>query len=97
LLAGLAGVMTASRIGVGSANLGMGFEFDVITAVVVGGTSIFGGIGTIQGTILGALIIGVITNGMIIVNLQSFWQQLAKGLILIIAVGAETVRHRKEQ
>jgi ribose transport system permease protein len=81
--------------GLGAGNLGTGLEFDVITAVVVGGTSIFGGIGSLQRTILGALIIGVVTNGMIIINLNSFYQMIAKGLILILAVGAETVRHKK--
>jgi ribose transport system permease protein len=94
-LSGLGGVISASRIGVGTGNLGTGLEFDVITAVVVGGTSIFGGIGSLQRTILGALIIGVVTNGMIIINLNSFYQMIAKGLILILAVGAETVRHKK--
>ena len=94
-LSGLGGVISASRIGVGTGNLGTGLEFDVITAVVVGGTSIFGGIGNLQRTILGALIIGVVTNGMIIINLNSFYQMIAKGLILIIAVGAETIRHKK--
>lgn len=95
LLSGLGGVISASRIGVGTGNLGTGLEFDVVTAVVVGGTSILGGIGNLQRTILGALIIGVVTNGMIIINLNSFYQMIAKGLILIIAVGAETVRHKK--
>ncbi|MHB1335355.1 MAG: ABC transporter permease [Candidatus Humimicrobiaceae bacterium] len=96
LLTGLAGIMTASRLGIGLPTAGEGFEFDVVIAVVVGGTSIFGGIGTLQGTLLGALIIGVLTNGMIIMNVQSFYQNVAKGLILIIAVGAETIRHKKE-
>ncbi|MCL6087990.1 MAG: ABC transporter permease [Actinobacteria bacterium] len=95
LLAGLGGVISASRIGVGTGNLGTNLEFDVITAVVVGGTSIFGGIGNVQRTILGALIIGVVANGMIIINLNTFYQMIAKGLILIIAVGAETVRHKR--
>ncbi len=94
LLTGLGAFMTSSRMGVGLPSAGEGFEFDVIIAVVVGGTSIFGGIGNIQSTLLGALIIGELTEGMIMVNLHSFYQQLAKGLILIIAVGAETVRHK---
>jgi ribose transport system permease protein len=94
-LAGLAGAMTASRLGAGLPMAGDGIEFDVIIAVVVGGCSIFGGLGTIQGTILGAAIVGVITNGMIMMNIHSFYQMLAKGLLLIIAVGAETIRHRR--
>lgn len=96
MLTGLAGVMTASRLGVGLPTAGEGFEFDVIIAVVVGGTSIFGGIGSIQGTLLGALIIGVLSNGMIILNVHSFYQSVAKGILLIVAVGAETIRHKKE-
>ena len=94
-LAGLAGIMTASRLGTGLSMAGEGIEFDVIIAVVVGGCSIFGGLGTVQGTILGAAIVGVITNGMIMMNLHSFYQMLAKGLLLIVAVGAETIRYEK--
>jgi len=96
-LSGLAGAMTASRLGIGLATAGEGLEFDVIIAVVVGGCSIFGGMGTLQGTILGAAIVGVITNGMIMVNLHSFYQMLAKGLLLIIAVGAETIRSSRTE
>ncbi len=68
---------------------------DVITAVVIGGTSIFGGLGRLGGSLLGVLIIGMITNGMLLLDIHSYWQQVAKGLILIIAVGAET--HQAEE
>jgi ribose/xylose/arabinose/galactoside ABC-type transport system permease subunit len=96
LLAGLAGVIASSKFGAALPNQGMDFEMDVITAVVIGGTSIFGGIGSITGSLLGVMIIGMITNGMLLLEVHSYWQQVAKGLILIIAVGAETLKHMKE-
>jgi len=77
-------------------NQGLNFEMDVITAVVIGGTSIFGGMGSLTGSLLGVLIIGMITNGMLLLDVHSYWQQVAKGLILIIAVGAETLKQKKE-
>lgn len=96
LLAGLAGVIDSSKFGAALPNQGEGFEMDVITAVVIGGTSIFGGIGSITGTLLGVMIIGMITNGMLLLEVQSYWQQVAKGLILIIAVGADTLKQIRE-
>ncbi len=79
LLAGLAAFINASRLGVGIANAGATMDFDAVTAVVLGGTSIQGGSGKIERTILGCIIIGVISNGMMILNVHSFAQQLAKG------------------
>jgi ribose transport system permease protein len=96
LLAGLAGVIDSSKFGAALPNQGGGFEMDVITAVVIGGTSIFGGIGSITGTLLGVMIIGMITNGMLLLEVHSYWQQVAKGLILIIAVGADTLKQMRE-
>jgi ribose transport system permease protein/inositol transport system permease protein len=65
---------------------GMGLELDVIAAVVIGGTSLFGGIGSIFGTVVGALLIGVLRNGLVLMNVSSFVQQIVIGLILIAAV-----------
>jgi ribose transport system permease protein len=96
LLTGLSGVIASSRFGAALPNQGLNFEMDVITAVVIGGTSIFGGMGSLAGTALGVLIIGMITNGMLLLDVHSYWQQVAKGLILIIAVGAETLKQKKE-
>ena len=96
LLAGIAGVIASSRIGAALPNAGVGFEMDVITGVVIGGTSIFGGIGKLEGTLLGVLIIGMITNGMYLLEIHSYWQQVAKGIILIIALGAETIKQRRK-
>ncbi|MCK4823181.1 ABC transporter permease [bacterium] len=96
LLIGISGVMASSRFGAALPNQGLNFEMDVITAVVIGGTSIFGGVGNLGGTLLGVLIIGMITNGMLLLEVHSYWQQVAKGLILILAVGAETIKQIKE-
>jgi len=96
LLVGLSGVVASSRFGAALPNAGLNFEMDVITAVVIGGTSIFGGVGRLGGTLLGVLVIGMITNGMLLLDVHSYWQQVAKGLILIVAVGAETLKQRKE-
>jgi ribose/xylose/arabinose/galactoside ABC-type transport system permease subunit len=97
LLVGLSGVIASSKFGAALPNQGMDFEMDVITAVVIGGTSIFGGIGSITGSLLGVLIIGMITNGMLLLEVHSYWQQVAKGIILIIAVGAETLKQMREE
>ena len=96
LLAGVSGVVASSRFGAALPNQGLNFEIDVITAVVIGGTSIFGGVGGLIGSLLGVLIIGMITNGMLLLEVHSYWQQVAKGLILIIAVGAETLKQKRE-
>jgi ribose transport system permease protein len=96
LLAGLSGVIASSRFGAALPNQGLNFEMDVITAVVIGGTSIFGGMGSLTGSLLGVLIIGMLTNGMLLLDVHSYWQQVAKGLILIIAVGAETLKQKRE-
>ena len=86
ILAGLAGVVLMSRINSGQPAGGVGYEFDAITAVVVGGTSLMGGTGTITGTIIGSLIIGVINNTLNLLNVSSYWQQIIKGLIIAVAV-----------
>ncbi|SDE10496.1 inositol transport system permease protein [Paenibacillus sp. UNCCL117] len=86
LLAGLAGAMLASRISSGQPNSGMGYELDAIAAVVIGGTSLFGGRGSMLGTIVGVLIIGVINNGLNLLDVSSYWQQIIKGVIIAGAV-----------
>ncbi len=65
---------------------GQGYELDAIAAVVIGGTKLTGGVGTIAGTIIGALIIGVMNNGLDLLNVSSYWQQVVKGLIILLAV-----------
>jgi ribose/xylose/arabinose/galactoside ABC-type transport system permease subunit len=85
-LAALAGIILASRITTGQPNAGVAYELDAIAAVVIGGTSLSGGIGSIFGTVLGALIIGVINNGLDLLNITSYYQQIIKGLIIVGAV-----------
>jgi ribose/xylose/arabinose/galactoside ABC-type transport system permease subunit len=85
-LAALAGIILASRITTGQPNAGVAYELDAIAAVVIGGTSLSGGIGTIIGTVLGALIIGVINNGLDLLNITSYYQQIIKGVIIVGAV-----------
>ncbi|WP_345815211.1 ribose ABC transporter permease [Paraburkholderia sp. PREW-6R] len=86
LFAGLAGAMSASRLYGANGNWGSGYELDAIAAVVLGGTSLMGGVGTIWGTVVGALIIGVMNNGLTILGLSSFWQYVAKGAVIVLAV-----------
>ena len=88
-LAGLAGIIQASRISTGQPNAGIAYELDAIAAVVIGGTSLSGGIGGVGGTVLGALIIGVINNGLDLLNVSSYYQQIIKGVIIIGAVALD--------
>ena len=85
-LAAVAGIILASRITTGQPNAGVAYELDAIAAVVIGGTSLSGGIGSIIGTVLGALIIGVINNGLDLLNITSYYQQIIKGVIIVGAV-----------
>ncbi|HEY2083372.1 MAG TPA: ABC transporter permease [Verrucomicrobiae bacterium] len=85
-LAGVAGIVLSSRINSGPPATGAGYELDAIAAVVIGGTSLSGGIGSITGTIVGVLIIGVMNNGLDLLNVSSYWQQIFKGLIIVLAV-----------
>lgn len=84
--AALAGIILASRLGSGSSNSGQGFELDVIAAVVLGGTSLFGGRGSVVGTILGALTVAVIANGLILAHLSPFLTPIVTGSIILVAI-----------
>ena len=93
-LAGLAGVVLASRITTGQPNAGIGYELDAIAAVVIGGTSLSGGTGGVGGAILGALLIGVINNGLDLLDVSSYYQQVVKGVIIVGAVWLDRSKHR---
>jgi inositol transport system permease protein len=93
-MAAIAGVMLMSRMNSGQPAAGVSYEFDAITAVVVGGTSLSGGSGTLVGTIIGAIIVGIINNTLNLLNVNTYWQQIAKGLIILVAVIADVVNKR---
>lgn len=96
LLAGLAGVVLASRMYSGQPTAGTGAEMDAIAAVVVGGTSMSGGSGKIGGTIIGALIIGFLNNGLNLMNVNSFWQYVVKGTVILLAVFIDFLRNKNK-
>ncbi len=86
LFAAIAGVLTATRLASGSSNSGTGFEMEVITAVVLGGTSLLGGRGSIIGSVIGALTMGIIANGLVLLHVDVYWVPIMQGAILIIAI-----------
>ena len=96
VFSGLAGVVIAARLNSAQPALGAGYELDAIAAVVIGGTSLSGGEGTILGTIIGAFIISVLTNGLRILSVPQEWQMVVTGLIVIFAVYADIIRRRNQ-
>ena len=85
-LAAVGGLIVTSRLDAAQPNAGVSYELDSIAAVVIGGTSLSGGKGSIAGTVLGAIIIGVLNNGLVLLNVSPFWQQVVKGLVILLAV-----------
>jgi ribose transport system permease protein len=86
VLAAFAGLVLSARMFSGQPSIGIGYELDAIAACVLGGVSMAGGIGRISGTIFGAIVIGIISNGLNLINVSSFWQLIVKGIIILIAV-----------
>lgn len=95
-LAGIGGIIVTSRLDSAQPNAGFGFELDSIAAVVIGGTSLSGGKGTIMGTVQGALIIGILNNGLVLLNVSPFWQQVIKGFVILLAVVIEKFNSKEE-
>jgi len=86
VFAGAAGVITATRLASGSSNSGTAFELEVITAVVLGGTSLMGGRGSVIGSAIGALTLGIISNGLVLLRVDVYWVPIVQGTILIVAI-----------
>jgi putative xylitol transport system permease protein len=96
LLAGLGGLILTARTSSALPQAGVSYELDAIAAVVIGGTSLSGGVGSIAGTLLGALIIGTINNGLDLLGVSSAYQQIVKGCIIVVAVLLDYSRHSNE-
>ncbi len=92
ILAGASAVLLAARVNSGQPNAGIMYELDAIAAVVVGGTSLFGGKGSVTGTLIGALLIGVLRNGLNLLNVESYLQQVMVGLVILLAVMIDQAR-----
>jgi ribose transport system permease protein len=94
-ICGVAGLLIASRLDSAQPALGQGYELDAIAAVVIGGTSLSGGTGTILGTIIGAFIMSTLTNGLRILSVAQEWQFVVTGVIIILAVYADILRRKR--
>jgi ribose/xylose/arabinose/galactoside ABC-type transport system permease subunit len=86
LLAGVSGVLFTARFGVGQSTAGLGYELDVIAAAVIGGVSLSGGRGTILGAVIGSMLMGILRNGLVLLNVSPYWQQVAIGAVIVLAV-----------
>ena len=95
-LAAVGGLLVTSRLDAAQPNAGTGYELDSIAAVVIGGTSLSGGRGSVLGTVLGAVIIGVLNNGLVLLNVSPFWQQVVKGFVILIAVVIDKANSKNE-
>jgi len=94
LFAAIAGILLASRVYSGQPTSGEGYEGDAIAAAVLGGTSFSGGIGTVGGTIIGALVMGILNNGMNLLGVPFYWQYVIKGIVIILAVYIDTIKEK---
>ena len=95
-LAALGGIIVTARLDSAQPNAGISYELDAIAAVVIGGTSLSGGKGSIWGTVMGAIIIGVLNNGLVLLNVSPFWQQVVKGTVILLAVIIDKAGEKKE-
>ena len=94
--AGLAGLVLLSRVNSGMGNAGLGYEFKVITCVVLGGVSVSGGSGRMSGVVAGTFIISALNNGMVLINLNSWVQNIVLGIVLVLAVGFDCYQKKRQ-
>lgn len=92
---GIAGILIAARLDSAQPQIGTGYELQAIAAVIIGGTSLLGGRGTVLGTVIGALIMGVLVNGLRIMSIQSEWQNIVTGIVVLVAVFFDSLRNRR--
>lgn len=97
LVCGLATMIYCSQLGSAMPSNASGMEFDVISAVILGGASLSGGKGSIAGALFGALMLGTLSNGMVMLNIHTYWQQVISGVVLVVAVVFDVVKRRREQ
>jgi len=97
LFTGIASIITLSRVNSGQANSGDGFEFDCISAIVLGGVSVSGGAGRLYNVIAGVLIIGILNNGLVLIGMSNYYQKVIKGIILVAAVGFDCMQRASEK
>ena len=95
-LASFAGIVLAARMASGQPAVGIGYETDAVAASVLGGASMTGGVGSVGGLLIGALVIGILSNGLNLLGVNSFWQYIAKGIVIIIAVYIDMIRKNKQ-
>lgn len=95
-LAALGGIIVTARLDSAQPNAGVSYELDAIAAVVIGGTSLSGGKGSVWGTVMGAIIIGVLNNGLVLLNVSPFWQQVVKGGVILLAVIIDKIGEKKD-
>lgn len=97
LTAAISGIASAARLGVGQSTAGEGYEMDAIAAAVIGGASLSGGSGSIVGAIIGAAIMGVLRNGLVLLNVSAYWQQTVIGIVIILAVTLDNLHHMRKK
>jgi ribose transport system permease protein len=97
MFAAVAGMLVMASIKTGEPQIGVGWELDVIASVIIGGTSLFGGVGTVLGTLLGAILMQVVRSGLVIVGVSAYWQNVAIGVLLVAAASVDAIRRRSRQ
>jgi len=97
LLAGLGGLLLAGMLSNANPNLGLGYELDVIAAVILGGVALTGGRGSIGGVVIGAALMGLLRNAFVLLNVSGYWQTITIGLVVIVAVGADSFNRKTEE